>query len=101
RRPTAARRPPGQRSPSGKKENGRSRDVVQSNLARSPSVTHAGPPEGCALVPGRDIIVVGASAGGVEALTALVRGLPAGLPAAVFVVLPVSPPATRVLPHIL
>jgi chemotaxis response regulator CheB len=34
-------------------------------------------------MPTRDIIVLGASLGGVEALTTLVRGLPAGLPAAV------------------
>ncbi len=34
----------------------------------------------------RDIIVVGASAGGLEALSRLVRGLPPGLPAALFVV---------------
>jgi len=36
--------------------------------------------------PGHDIVVIGASAGGVEALTQLAGGLPAGLPAALFVV---------------
>ena len=35
----------------------------------------------------RDIIVIGASAGGVQALTNLVADLPADLPAAVFIVL--------------
>lgn len=47
------------------------------------------------------IIVIGASAGGVEALTKLVASLPADLPAAIFVVLHVSPEGTSVLPRIL
>lgn len=34
----------------------------------------------------RDVIVIGTSAGGVEVLTELVRGLPAGLPASLFIV---------------
>jgi two-component system chemotaxis response regulator CheB len=47
------------------------------------------------------VIGLGASAGGVEALTELVRGLPANLPAAVLVVLHISPAGTSVLPQIL
>ncbi len=50
---------------------------------------------------GRDIVVIGASAGGVEALTGLAAGLPADLPAAVFVTVHVPPYAVSSLPDIL
>ena len=49
----------------------------------------------------RDIVVIGASAGGVEALTTLFAGFPAELPASVFVVLHMMPGGTSVLPKIL
>jgi len=52
-------------------------------------------------MPGHDLIVIGASAGGVEALRTLVAGLPADLEAAVCVVLHVSPSAPSLLPAIL
>ncbi len=38
-------------------------------------------------IPARDIVVVGASTGGVDALRALVAGLPSGFPAAVLIVM--------------
>lgn len=49
----------------------------------------------------RDIIVVGASAGGVEALVEIARDLPAGFPASVFVVCHSPPGGQSVLPEIL
>src|SRR6266566_7419813 len=52
-------------------------------------------------MPGHDIIVVGASAGGVEALVTLTRSLPRNLPAAVFVVLHIPPQSPSLLPEIL
>jgi two-component system chemotaxis response regulator CheB len=52
-------------------------------------------------VPTHDIVVLGASAGGVEALTTLVRLLPADLPAALFVVLHIPPQSPSMLPAIL
>lgn len=49
----------------------------------------------------KDIVVIGASAGGVEALTRLCAALPSDFPAAVFVVQHLSPVSRSVLPHLL
>ena len=50
---------------------------------------------------GRDVIVVGASSGGVETLTAIVSGLPKDLDAFLFVVLHVPSRSESLLPQIL
>jgi two-component system, chemotaxis family, protein-glutamate methylesterase/glutaminase len=50
---------------------------------------------------GHGIIVIGASAGGVEALRELARGLPPDLPAAVFIVLHIPSAGPSMLPEIL
>jgi len=52
-------------------------------------------------MPTHDTIVIGASAGGVQALSKLISNLSADLPAAVFVVLHVSADAPSLLPEIL
>ena len=52
-------------------------------------------------MPTRDTIVIGTSAGGVQALTKLVAGLPADLPAAVLIVLHIPSDSTGLLPEIL
>ena len=49
----------------------------------------------------RDTIVIGASAGGVQALQTFVTGLPYDLPAAVFIVLHISADHPSLLPQIL
>jgi two-component system chemotaxis response regulator CheB len=49
----------------------------------------------------RDLVVVGASAGGVDALQELVHGLPPEFPAALLIVLHVPSTGTSVLPQIL
>ncbi|MGH7906311.1 MAG: chemotaxis protein CheB [Candidatus Binataceae bacterium] len=48
-----------------------------------------------------DIYVIGASRGGVEALRTIVSGLPAELPAAIFIVLHVAPGSVSEMPGIL
>jgi two-component system chemotaxis response regulator CheB len=48
-----------------------------------------------------DIVVIGASAGGIQALTALVAGLPRDFPASVLVVVHIPPYAISRLPEIL
>ncbi len=52
-------------------------------------------------MPTKDIIVVGASAGGIEALKTIVGGLPKDFPASVFVVLHTSPQSPGILAQIL
>lgn len=52
-------------------------------------------------MPGHDIVVVGASAGGVEALMNLLRPVPADLPAAILIVLHMPASGTSLLPQIL
>ena len=52
-------------------------------------------------MPGHDIIGIGASAGGVEALSRIVCGLPPDLSASIFIVLHVSPNSPSLLPVIL
>lgn len=49
----------------------------------------------------RDIIVMGASAGGLDALKTIFAKLPAGLPASIFIVWHMSPDIRGVLPQIL
>ena len=52
-------------------------------------------------MPTKDIVVIGASAGGVEALQRLCASLPADFPASVFVTQHLSPSAKSVLPQLL
>lgn len=52
-------------------------------------------------MPSQDMIAIGGSAGGMDALITVLKGLPSQLGAAVFVVLHVSPESAGVLPQIL
>src|SRR3954453_17216743 len=70
-------------------------------MEESIPVEPAGQGNGDARTAQRDIVVMGASAGGGETLAELVRGLPAEFPASIFVVLHLLPTAHSVLPEIL
>lgn len=50
---------------------------------------------------GHDIVVIGGSAGAVEALKQICRGLPGNFPAAVFVVIHISPTSRSIMPDLL
>ncbi|HUD95319.1 chemotaxis protein CheB [Sphingobium sp.] len=52
-------------------------------------------------MPTKDIVVIGASAGGVEALQRLCAGLPADFPAAIFIAQHLSPSARSLLPQLI
>lgn len=49
----------------------------------------------------RDVVVIGASAGGIDALRTIVSGLPGDFPAAIFVVVHISPHSPGILDSIL
>lgn len=50
---------------------------------------------------GHDIVVIGGSAGGIEALKRICGGLPRNFPAAIFVVIHISPTSRSVMPELL
>jgi two-component system chemotaxis response regulator CheB len=52
-------------------------------------------------MPSRDVVVIGASAGGLQAISAIVAALPASLPACLLVVVHSSPHGGSLLPEIL
>ena len=56
---------------------------------------------GSHVLSGHDVVVIGASSGGIEALEKLIAGLPEDLPAAVFVVVHLPAEEPSVLPRIL
>lgn len=52
-------------------------------------------------MPGHDVVLIGACAGGIDALSRLLAGLPAGLPASVLIVVHTAPTSTSRLPDVL
>jgi two-component system, chemotaxis family, protein-glutamate methylesterase/glutaminase len=82
----------------------RNRAVVWDDVAlrgRHPAVRAKFGAYSCFMAAGYGIVVIGASAGGVEAVRRIAADLRADLPAAVFVVLHVAPHAKSALPEIL
>jgi two-component system chemotaxis response regulator CheB len=67
---------------------------VHSELAQKVAEHRAG-------MPKRDIIVIGASLGGIDALKALTATLPSDLPAAILIVVHIAPSSPGILPVIL
>ena len=75
---------------------------VNSARADSRKTSKAGSRKaGTPYIFGHDIIVVGASVGGVDALPRLIGSLPATLPASLFVVLHTAPQGPGLLPEII
>jgi len=66
--------------------------ITNHTLAAQPAVTTR---------TGHDLIVVGASAGGIPAISTLLRGLPADLPAAILVVFHLAPDSGAMLPRMI
>ena len=52
-------------------------------------------------MPGHDIVVIGGSAGAVEALRQFCAGIPADFPASIFIVIHISPTSRSVMPELL
>lgn len=69
-------------------------------MAKRPRPTHPATPARQNTVE-RDVVVIGASAGGIGALQQLVHGLPGDFPASVFVVVHIPPEGSSSLPRIL
>ena len=67
----------------------------------APDTTALGRPRAGSDGLGYDVVVIGASAGGVEALLKLVATLPPAMPAAIFIVLHLPPSPTSRLPQLL
>src|SRR5687768_15080501 len=67
----------------------------------APAVPRPATPVRGSMSVGHDIILVGASAGGMQALVEILRDLPRDLPAAVFVVIHTAPSSPGILPQIL
>ncbi len=64
-------------------------------------IRNATAPIGSKTMFGHEIIVIGASVGGLDAVSRLIASLPADLPASVFIVLHSAPHGPGLLPHVI